>query len=189
MSNIPRSGGKNHSTTKPLAKNGHWHRSSSRGCQTGLLTRRQTGFWGIFKLFRLKMNAIRVFLDFKGVHENITIQYNTEKFYSAGILGVAKFKGASSQNPSNRKLKSRGKPYSSSRDREINWLRRIRYRPKRCVFQTLTKTSQGFRRADRQGKFVPERRKHCVNKSSHKKICSVRYIWYVVFFFLPGTTD
>ena len=33
-----------------------------------------------------------------------TIQYNTENFYSAGILGVAKFKGASSQNPSNRKL-------------------------------------------------------------------------------------
>ena len=56
----------------------------------------------------------------------ITIQYNTENFYSAGILGVAKFKGASSQNPSNRKLKSRGKSYSSSRDREINWLRRIR---------------------------------------------------------------
>ena len=51
---------------------------------------------------------------------NNTIQYNTENFYSAGILGVAKFKGASSQNPSNRKLKSRGKPYSSSRDREIN---------------------------------------------------------------------
>ena len=54
-----------------------------------------------------------------------TIQYNTENFYSAGILGTAKFKGASSQNPSNRKLKSRGKPYSSSRDQEINWLRRI----------------------------------------------------------------
>ena len=28
-------------------------------------------------------------------------------------------------------------------------------------FQTLTKTSQGFRKADRQGKFVPERR--CTN--------------------------
>ena len=28
-------------------------------------------------------------------------------------------------------------------------------------FQTLTKTSQGFRRADRQGEFVPERR--CTN--------------------------
>ena len=28
-------------------------------------------------------------------------------------------------------------------------------------FQTLTKTSQGFRRPDRQGKFVPERR--CAN--------------------------
>ena len=28
-----------------------------------------------------------------------TIQYNTENFYSAGILGVAKFKGASSQKP------------------------------------------------------------------------------------------
>ena len=26
-----------------------------------------------------------------------TIQHNTENFYSAGILGVAKFKGASSQ--------------------------------------------------------------------------------------------
>ena len=73
------------------------------------------------------------------------------------MLGVAKFKGASSQNPSNRKLKPGGKPYSSSRDREINWLRRIRHRPK-GAFQTLTKTSPGFRRADRQGKFVPERR-------------------------------
>ena len=50
----------------------------------------------------------------------VVLQYNTENFYSASMLGVAKFKGASSQNPSNRKLNSRGKPYSSSRDWEIN---------------------------------------------------------------------
>ena len=34
-------------------------------------------------------------------------------------------------------------------------------RPKKVRFQTLTKTCQGFRRADKQGKFVPERR--CTN--------------------------
>ena len=72
-------------------------------------------------------------------HVNMEIQYNTKNFYSACILGVAKFKGVSSQNPSNRKLKSRGKPYSSSRDREINWLRRIYARPKRCFFRRWRK--------------------------------------------------
>ena len=63
-----------------------------------------------------------------------TIQYNNENFYSAGILGVAKFKSASSQKPSNRKLESRGKPYSSSRDPEIDYLKGGYTRPKRCVF-------------------------------------------------------
>ena len=32
-----------------------------------------------------------------------TVQYNTENFYSTGILGVPKFKGALSQNASDRK--------------------------------------------------------------------------------------
>ena len=49
-----------------------------------------------------------------------TIQYNTENFYSAGILGVAKFKGASSPKPWDRKHMYRGKPYWSSRDQEVN---------------------------------------------------------------------
>ena len=59
-----------------------------------------------------------------------TIQYNTIQYwkllYIAPVSSRSQVQGASSQNPSNRKLTSRGKPYSSSRDREINWLRRIR---------------------------------------------------------------
>ena len=68
--------------------------------------------------------CLRVCLQYNTIQYNTiqynTIQYNTENFYSASILGIAKFKGASSQNLANRKLKSGGKPYSSSRDREIN---------------------------------------------------------------------